>query len=275
MKIKHVIVLLATVSLLLPAQAQDTEPGGIWTSVSTERRLGEKFRIGTEFEWRSDGLSLQRERLGMQVSGEYEILSGLRVGTSYTFMNVKDDYRFTVDSIRVHFQNRHRFHLQLSYRYRFGDFTFTLRERLQWTFKDETDRIRIFPGDPPIIGINHNRINPDIIWRNRARLAYNIPNFPITPSISVESYFLLNEPEDVRIYNAEGSDFNTTNTFFNKWRYAIGFEYDIDNNNSIELFGMLNQERGAEEQVVPGPNYYALSNWRNQFVVGISYSMEL
>jgi len=255
--------------------AQDFEPGGIWSSVSTNKRLTDRFSVGTEFELRSSGFSLERERLGMQISGEYRLTNDFRLGAGYTFLNVQDEYRFTNDSMRVHYQNRQRLYLQMSYRIRFGRFNLALRERAQWTFKDETNRIRIYPGDPPVIGINTHRINPDLVWRNRAKLSYNIRGVPITPSISFESFYLLNEPEDLRIYNRDFSDFRTISTFFSKLRYSLAFEYRINRRNSVELFGMFQQERGAEEKVVPGPNYYVLSKWTNDFVFGIAYDITL
>jgi hypothetical protein len=275
MKNKNTILILTSLFIFQTVFGQETDPGGIWTSVSTEKKLGKKFSIGTEFEFRSKGFNFDRERLGMQIAGDYEIIKGLKFGASYTFLNVEDDYRFTNDSIRVHFQNRHRTHLQLSWRYKLGNFTFSLRERAQWTFKDETDRIRIYPGYPPVIGINSNRINPDLVWRNRAKLTYNIKKFPVTPSFSFESYYLLNEPEDLRIFNADGSDFRTTNTFFSKLRYSLAFEYKIDKKNSIEVYGMLNSQRGAEEKAVPGPNYYILSDWKSNYVLGLGYNITL
>jgi hypothetical protein len=255
--------------------AQDVEPGGVWASVSTEKNLTERISVGTEFEFRSSGLSLKRERLGMQISGDYELFNNFKLGTGYSYLNVEDDYRFTNDSIRVHYQNRHRLYLQMSYRFKFGRFNLSLRERAQWTFKDETDRIRIYPGYPPVIGINSNRINPDLVWRNRAKLSYNIPKFPITPSLSFETYYLLNEPEELRVYNNDESDYRTTSAFFSKLRYTLALEYKINKKNSVELFGMLQQERGAEEKVVPGPNYYILSDWANGYVLGLGYNITL
>lgn len=262
-------------ALMYHAVAQDAEPGGVWASVSTEKKLTERISIGTEFEFRSNGFRLERERLGMQISGDYQLFNNFKLGTGYSYMNVEDDYRFTNDSVRVHYQNRHRLYLQMSYRIKFGRFNLALRERAQWTFKDETDRIRIYPGYPPVIGINENRINPDLVWRNRAKLSYNIPKFPVTPSVSVESYFLLNEPEELRIYNRDETDFHTTSTFFSKLRYTLAFEYNINKKNSIEIFGMFQQERGAEEKVVPGPNYYVLSEWANGYVLGLGYNITL
>lgn len=271
------ILLTCMVSIVLwnGSVAQDVEPGGVWASVSTEKKLTEKISVNTEFEIRSKGFSLERERLGMQISGDYLLFNNFKLGTGYSFLNVEDDYRFTNDSIRVHFQNRHRLFLQMSYRIRFGRFNLALRERMQWTFKDETDRIRIYPGNPPVIGINENRINPDLVWRNRAKLSYNIPKVPLTPSISFETFYLLNEPEELRIYNRDESEFRSTTTFFSKLRYTLALEYNINKKNSVEIFGMFQQERGAEEKVVPGPNYYILSDWTNGYVLGLGYNITL
>lgn len=249
--------------------AQDSEPGGIWSSITVEKKINKKIDVGTEWEFRTNGLSLERDRIAIQLYGDYEIIKNLKIGASYTYLNVMDDYRFSIDSIRLHYQNRHRTHLQLGYKISFDRFDLQFRERAQLTFRDESDRLREDGS------INENRINPDFLWRNRIKLAYNIKGLPLNPSISAESYYLFNDPEDVKIFDDNGIETGTTNSYFSKLRYTLALEYKINKRNSVELFGILSNERGAEEVAVPGPNYYELSNWTSDYILGLSYKLSL
>lgn len=268
---RNKLVLVCTLLALTAGTvfAQDSEPGGIWSSITVEKKINKKIDVGTEWEFRSNGLSLERDRIAIQLYGDYEIIKDLKIGASYTYMNVMDDYRFSVDSIRMHYQNRHRTHLQLGYKISFDRFDLQFRERAQLTFRDESERIREDGS------INPNRINPDFLWRNRIKLAYNIKGLPLNPSISAESYYLFNDPEDVRVYAADGIEYRETNSYFSKLRYTLALEYRINKRNSIELFGILSNEQGAEEVAVPGPNYYQLSDWTTEYVLGLSYKLSL
>lgn len=275
MKAKCIVGALLMLLAIVPVKAQDNEPGGIWASVSTDKRLGKKLDIGTEFEFRTNGLTLERDRLGMQIAADYRITNDLKAGVSYTFLNVLNDYRFMDDSIRFHYQNRNRMHFQMSYRYKIGRLTISLRERMQVTYKDDSNRLRVVTRYPLNIEVHPNRINPDLVWRNRAKFTYNIRKFPITPSFSVESYYLLNDPETIRIFNSDETDFRETNSYFSKMRYSLAFEYKIDKKNAIEVFGLLNNQRGPERVRVPGPNYNVLSAWDTDYVLGLGYNITL
>lgn len=248
---------------------QEKEPGGIWTSISLEKKINDKWKIGSELEFRTLGFSFDRERLTLQVSTDYSVIKNLSLGTGYNYLNVNDSYKFSNDAIREYFQNRHRIYLQLAWKQKIGDFTFLLRERAQTTFKDESDRLNE-NGE-----INTNRINPDFIWRNRAKLSYNIKKLPVTPSFVFETYYLLNDPDQVRIYETNQIDYHESQCFFTKLRYGLYLDYEINKKHSIELFGMFTNERGAKEVAISGPNYYRLSDWSNFFVLGISYNINL
>lgn len=254
---------------LLSGFAQESEPGGIWTSISLEKKINNKWEAGSELELRTTGFELKRERLALQLSTDYSIIKNLKLGAGYSYLNVYDDYKFSNDSVREHFQNRHRIYLQLGWKQKLGNFTFSLRERTQMTFKDESDRYNA-NGE-----INANRINPDFIWRNRAKLSYSIKKFPVTPSFVFETYYLLNDPDQVRIYNTDQSDYSESQSFFTKLKYGVFFEYEINKRNAVELYGMFTNERSAGEVVVSGPNYYKLSDWSKGFILGISYNITL
>jgi hypothetical protein len=267
---KNKLYLLAFLCLSIHLSAQESEPGGIWTSISAEKDLTKKWSVGGEIELRTIGFTTDRDRIGIQIGTDYEFFKNLKLGLSYSWMNVDDDYKFSDDSIRTDFfQNRHRFNAQASWKFKLGDFGFQFRERAQTTLKDDSNRLKEDGS------INTNRINPEYVWRNRLKVSYGTKDSDWEPYVSIETYFLLNDPEEIRFYNSDQSDFSVKNQFFSKIRYTAGIEYKINKRHKVELYGIYSHERGAEEQVVPGPNYYAISDWIDDYVLGLAWSIKL
>lgn len=261
-----IIIFTAILLITGTAKAQDTEAGGIWTSIGINKDITNAWSAGIETEYRTLGFSAEKERIGFQIATDYEILKNLKVGIGYSLMSVYDDYKFSDDSIRIHYQLRNRFFGQLNYRLKFGDLSLSFRERFQMTSKDESDRINAAGI------INTNRINPDFIWRNRIKLQYSKKKLAFSPYVSFESYFMMNDPEIVRNYNKDQTSFSETSSYFNKMRYAAGIEYKINKMHAVELYGILSAERAVEEVKVSGPNYLRLGDWQHSPVIGIGYS---
>ncbi len=266
--------ILLLLAVLLPAtslMAQEEEPGGIWTGITIEKNITKKWSVDTEIEFRSNGFSPSRDRFGIQFGTDYEIFKNFKLGASYNWMNVNDDYKYNnAGVIRTdYFQNRHRINAQAVYRYDIGDFRLQLRERFRVTYKDDSDRI-MEDGT-----INTNRLNPDYVWRNRLKISYNKKKLDWTPYVSFETYYLLNDPEEIRFYNAEGSDYKVGNSYISRLRSIAGIAYKINKRNSIEVYGLYTNNRGPERIRVDGPNYNALTEWSGDFVVGIGYTLGL
>lgn len=263
---KYFQLLLALLAFApLSAQVSD-EPGGIWTAISAEKDLSKKLTLGSELELRTLDFTSDIERFSIGLSLDYAITKQLKAGIGYDYLNVHDSYDWGIspvtgiDSVRTWMQPRHRFYGQLAWKKKIGDFSISFRERAQVTYKDDKNRLKQdkeFPGDPLLNDTNFARVNPDFTWKNRVKIDYNIPNSKFTPAFSVETYMLLNDPD--------------LKPFFSKIRYTLAVEYKINKKNAVELFGMLNAERGEMEVVVPGPNYYIIGNWSNSPVIGVSY----
>ncbi len=277
-KLTGVFITIAIASVLT---AQETEPGGIWTSVSLEKEITKKWSVNGEFEFRTHGINLLRDRFTAQLGTDYEIFNNLKLGASYSWMNVDDDYKWSDDSIRTdYFQNRHRFNLQGVWRYKLGNIAFQFRERAQVTFKDDSDRIKSNGK------INENRINPEYIWRNRIKISYDKKKMPWTPYFSFESYYELNDPDPIRYYNSAATSYEERNSYFSKLKYTVGVEYKINKQHTVELYGMYFHERSSEEIEVMRPifsddglferfqldKYRGLSDWSDDYVLGIGYT---
>lgn len=200
-----------------------------WTSIGIEKPIG-NWNIGSEFELRQFDFYGKPQRTSLEIGPSYKISKRLDIGAAYKIMRSYDE---KYDD----YQTRHRFDIGLQGDIKIGRFEFALRERFDYTTKDESDRIKA-NGE-----IDTYRINPDIRWRNRLRIRYDIPNSKIEPAVSAESFYQLNNPD--------GNNFENI-------RYTLSIGYNITKQHEIVLFGLLNDEFDETEQdyQVFGISYY-------------------
>jgi len=209
---KILLVLTGLLLSVISVQAQ-SQLFNTWTSVSIDRKWN-KWMFGGEAELRSRDFWGHTRRLSLQAEVSRILIKNVRAGASYTFINF-------YDSKYDDFQPRHRFTLLTSGKWKPDDFTFTLTEKLQLTTRDESDRIKDNGT------IDTYSINPSLVWRNKLKAGYNIPGIPLNPSVSVETFFQMNNPEG----NA-----------FECMRYTLSLQYKLNKGNELEIFGLLDQE---------------------------------
>jgi hypothetical protein len=224
------ILLLSIYSTILLAQIEEF---GTWSSLSAEKSIGE-IGLSAEAELRTIyGMQLiNRASIGLGI--DYRINDYLKVAAGYNFMN-------TLDTKYYNYQLRHRYNTSVTGRIKVERFTFSLRERVQLTSKDESKRIRENGT------IDTYRINPAWVWRNRFQAEYNIRKSKFTPSISAESFYELNNPAG--------------NSFY-KMRYTLSCDYRINKRNSVSAFAVLNT--GFDDEDLYG-----------KYILGINYNIKL
>ncbi len=205
--------------VILIAKAQTTNDFGIWSSIALSKDLNKKLTLSGELENRTQDNSSQISRWGAQLGAEYKVVKPLSIGFAYQFQYYHDMKYYD-------FQPRNRFIGYLQGKHKWNNFLFSLRERFQFTTKDESDRIKSSGK------IDTYNINPEWIWRNRLKVAYNIPNCRFTPSFSFESFYELNNPD--------GNQFSGL-------RYTLGVEYKINKRNFLELSGIYDKEINTDE----------------------------
>lgn len=194
----------------LAAQSTDF---GLWANVAVEKSL-KKWSIQADFEFRTRDQFKNMDRWSLKLGAAYDILKAIKLGIGYEYISLND--------IQYNdFQPRHRYLVYLQGKQKIGRFTLSLRERIQRTIKDESDRI-IEPGE-----YDNYKINPEWSWRNRFKIAYKIPQIPVIPSISVETFYQLNSPG---------------RNSFSQLRYTLAFDYHLTKRHEIELFGLVNKE---------------------------------
>lgn len=187
-----------------------------------------------EFEYRSIGVFEKLNRFSIQPEIDYNFSKFVKLGMSYSIMSV-------YDSKYDDYQWRNRYAILSEGRLKSGRFTLKLREKFELTTKDESDRIRD-NGE-----IDTYRINPDVVWRNKLKISYNIPNIPIEPALAFESFYQLNNP-GVNV--------------FEKLRYSLFLGYKVAKKQEIEIFSHLNNEITNPESI-------------KTYVVGIGYNYSL
>lgn len=226
---KLTITVSTILAFWITTTAQTTQ-SGIWTGIGVEKKLG-KWDVEVEGQLRNHDFfrDLNRVSLKLEIAGN--ILKSLKIGASYEYMAF-NDLKYS------DFQPRQRYSVFIQGNQKFGRFNISLREKAQRTVKDESDRIKKNGN------YDTYKINPEYIWRNKLKLAYNIPHFPLTPSFSFETFYQLNNP-----------DGNT----FNQLRYTLSFDYKVNKHHAFELYGLNDREINA-------------TNPTRSFVAGMGYT---
>lgn len=226
-KIKLTLILLVVNLLIAGAQTRES---GIWSEIGLEKKIG-KFELSVSGEMRNSDFLSKASRYGLGLEGNYNLNKFLKVGLSYQYYNFYDSKYFD-------YQPRQRYNFFVQGDQKFGRFSISLRERLQRTVKDESDRITESGS------YDTYKINPAYTWRNRIKLKYNIANFPVTPAFSVESFYQLNNPDGNK---------------FDQVRYILSLNYKFSKSHRIEVYGLIDREINVTSPVnknVLGVGYY-------------------
>ncbi len=226
---KKLFLLVSIVLAGVNVEAQDNV-FNTWMTIDAGYKL-KKWELSAQTELRTLNVFERTNRLSLELDGAYRFNKYFTAGAGYMLMNF-------YDSKYDDYQLRNRFSAFANGKVKTGDFTFSLREKLQLTFKDESGRI----DDEG--AIDTYKINPGLTWRSRLKVEYNIPKSPVSPSFSFESFRQLNNPEG---------------NVFDCLRYNLLFDYKINRHNKLELYGLLDHEINVSKPV-------------DTYVAGIGYS---
>jgi hypothetical protein len=194
----------------LRAQVNDY---GLWVKGGIEKDKG-KWSFDAEGEIRTFDHFGTIDRWSLQSDVAYSVFKSLSIGAGYQFMSFND-------TLYSDIQPRHRINIFVKGKKKLGNFTFSIRERIQVTRKDEKDRIKESGNT------DNYRVNPEWTWRNLIKVAYNIPSFPVNPSISGETFVQLNKDQG---------------TAFNRFRLILSLEYKLSKHHQFEVYGLTDRE---------------------------------
>lgn len=226
---KTTLIIACSMLWSVSSYAQD-DYFGFWASVDATKKLN-RVELSGEVELRMRDNMERVARMAAKIGAEYKIIKGLNVGIAYQYIHFNDvEYS--------DYQPRHRLIGYIQGKQKWGNISVSLRERIQTTYKDEDDRIKSSGK------IDTYKSNPEWIWRNRLKIAYDIPKCKFTPSVSAESFYQLNNPDG---------------NVFENMRYTLACTYKINKKKSVEFFLLYDNEINV-------------NNPEDKYVAGVSYS---
>jgi hypothetical protein len=203
-----------------------------WTSVGIKKSIN-NLELSSEAEIRKAGFYEKTLRSSLEIAAYYDISKVIEVGPAYTLIQF-------YDSKYNDYQIRHRFDFAVTGKLKINRFTLRLREQIEYTKKDESDRIRDNGS------IDTYRINPELLWRNRLKISYNVKGIPLTPSLAAESFYQLNNPDG---------------NIFEKFRYTMSLSYKVAKHHEFQLFNLINQDRTEPDS-------------QTEYVLGLGYTFD-
>lgn len=226
---------------LLPAfyaLAQGSD-AGMWNTFTLEKDLTKKISVFGETELRLHENWSRLDLLYFEAGGNYKIARGLKVGLGYRMTAKQDEEKY----YWMGFRFRHRLMFNLHYNFKWRQFIFAYRFRLQ------TEMKYIYSSDKGPV--------PDWEMRNRLEVRYVINR--LEPYAGAELNYQFTNPRHPE------SDFE-----FYRYRIFAGINYHINRYNSIEVyymfekkFNMLLEQNGK----IPSPAYL--------YILGVHYTVSL
>ncbi len=194
----------------------------------------------------------------------YKVLPWLKVGASYSFVNVRDEETQLIDMnpvTDVTWQNRHMVNVDVTGSYKVGRVKLSLRERVRFNFRGDS--------------INeYEKVNPAISLRSRLKAAYDIRQCRWEPYAYVELYTTLNAVDAVPNYK----EYNVAyKQYMSRLRFSVGTEFKINNYHRLDIYYRfhMNQSYDARYKANKGD----LKEWRHEkqncHVIGLDYKFKL
>jgi len=229
------LFLLFTLLLVCGYMSAQQENYGTRLGMGIEKKL-HNWTFAAEGELRTIYYVRLISRGSLQLSTDYKIAKPLTVGAGYEFMNYLDvKYK--------DYQLRHRAYAHATGKVEWKRFTFSLREKIQFTTKDESDRIK------PNGKIDTYAINPAWLSRTRLKISYDINNAPVATYLAFEANYQLNNPDGNMMDN---------------YKLTLGATYKLDKKHSFDFYLLGNKDISliADEE-------------QSKFALGISYTFKL
>ena len=220
---KSIITLVVSTGALLSgfaAAAQVTEEtqsdtrGRVCAEIDRSIAHGLHVQASGEFRMKDSFKSIDRIYTGLGIT--YKPINWLKLGLGYIWMNIDDGGVWEM---------RHRVNADATLSYRTGFWKFSLRERLQCTYR---------PGEMNLYQNPRMELN----LRSRAKISYAFPDIPIEPYFAAELRNTLNGT----VFNAPahssvpGDNVSFNDMYINRLRFEPGISWKIDARNGIDFF---------------------------------------
>ena len=212
------------------ADDDDSDAFGARVSAEVDYKIMKGMHVSVSEEVRFLGGSDIFDRSYSQVGFTYKICDYLKAGVSYTAVAVqktKVEMPDTEEIVTNWTEWRHRVSGDLTASYKVGQWKFSLRERVQGTYKMRE---------------LNNYQQPQMGWvlRSRLKVAYEFRSVPLEPYAYFEPRLVLNGAkwgEESTGDNYKDADFlGHKDVYMNRYRGAAGLEWTLDKRNSIDFY---------------------------------------
>lgn len=218
----------------------------LWTSAEIKVRAAKGLNLFAEGDYRThDGLS-STERWAATAGLDYKVNLYLKLTAGYTYIHQHTETEITGKGniIPPYWQPKHRAYFAVTGSYNWRRFTFSLRERYQYTYRTEQyvpkfDDDGVTPKDDELVEAKHKHV-----LRSRLEVEYNIRKSRFTPFASCE------------LYNSLTEGFGRE-----KLRYTVGSAYKFNKKHALTLFYRYIDNADSDEA--------------NGHVIGVGYKFKL
>lgn len=263
--------MVLALALMAGAVAKAGDDFGLWTELSVEKSFNKKFSVSGGFDFRAEENVTRASRYAVNVGADYKLAKFLKIGAGYVYMynrsaaELKVDYKKDgttmngYDYDHAYWRHRHRVFAEVTGKVDVGRFTFSLRERYQYTHYMPDSCVRdkyrgLVPesyegGYWPVRNENgmfyaYDETVMDAkpkkgkhYLRSRLQVEYDIKGLPLTPFASYE--FSNNLSDGFHL---------------DKQRLTVGADYKIKKKHTLSLAYI--HENGADDD---SGNLHAIS----------------
>lgn len=208
------------IAVLVALSATFASSQSLWTTAEFKAPLGKNVKAYVEAENRTnDGLSGSK-RWSAAAGADWKLCDWLKLSAGYTFIYQHTDAETTKKGniVSAYWMPRHRLSLSLTGSYEWRRFTFSLRERYQYTYHTDKYVSKIDGDDGSAKDDEYIESKGKNVLRSRLQVDYSIRKCPITPFVSAEIYNNL-------------SGFSTEKT-----RWTAGAEWKISKHHAVNLY---------------------------------------
>lgn len=267
MKRLYLIIAVIFIPAILPssASAQSAVPEPQVMDVVEDMR----GRMEGVFEWGvTKDLSLEAgiearfkdnigsvDRIHTFVGATYDIDKHIKVGGEYILINMYDS------QIKAWESRRHRANINVEGEVKAGDFEFSLRERVQTTFR--TDSVN-----------RYEKSNPEMVLRSRLVATYEIPFSRWSPYLLFELHNTLNAPKAVTNFKSEPL---MVDNYITRYRAGVGAKYRADRDHRLDFYYYFDFDRNYNIDYKKGSGDmkgYVLE-LEVRHILGLSYKFKL
>ncbi|GAE83605.1 DUF2490 domain-containing protein [Bacteroides reticulotermitis] len=230
LKVRCLLVGLFVLAMpdILYAQEDDF---GVWTSAEVKKKIFPGLDASLEGEFRTrDGLKTV-ERWSGSAGLSYKMLRWLKASADYSYIRYYQPMEVTGKGnyIPEYWQPKHRLSISLTGKTDWRRFTFSLRERWQYTYRP-SQSVPKFDGDDGspksdeyISGKGRN------VLRSRLQVEYDIRKSAFTPYTSLELSHSL------------------SNGAYEKMRWTLGTEWKLSKRHAIDFYYLYQNKTDDDE----------------------------